>query len=1134
MKNKLLHLIKIGMYYSMMGFMLQVILLSTVLAVNTSAQDVKSVRDIYISLDINNLDAIQAFEAIESKTNYKFAYEKRMINRDVRINYKADNQSLAEILTQISKITNLKFRQVNNNIDVKRINRNEKKVERVEIMTQTRTITGKVTAFDTDEGLPGVNVVEKGTSNGTVTDLDGNYSLAVKEGSTLVFSSVGYTSEEVEVGGRSVIDLTMTQDIQQLQELVVVGYGTQTRADITSAVSTVKGKDIENIPVTAVDAMLQGKAAGVQVVQNSGAPGAENYVRIRGNSSLLGQNRPLYIVDGVQMNNITSTGLSNGGQLPTTTNDINPNDIESMEILKDAAATAIYGARASNGVILITTKRGKQGATKFSFDAYTGVQEVWKKLDLLNAEQYVDLREEAIANEVALTGQSFATPSWLRVTGIDTDWQNEIFRTALISDYNFSANGGNDKTKFFISAGYFDQKGTIIEQAYNRANLRINLDHKVNDKIKMGLNFTTSLSNNDQVFADFDTRNPLAAALVFNPNLPVRNEDGSYAQDPLNEVPNPVQLAEDITFNSKQKRVLGNVFAEYDIIENLSLRTTLSVDFLQDRQQRFAPTTVTGFEFGEAVGGNFEQFLWNSETTLTYKKIINNKHDITAMAGISFLEREEYLLRTSGNNPGTNIINTIAVSNFTGIENYLTTYGLLSYFGRVNYTFDNKILLMASLRVDGSSRFDPDQRYGYFPAASAGYRLSEESFMDGLTFIDDLKFRASFGITGNQDIFTDDFPSLAKYSPGNDYASSWPGIAQSSLANPLLTWESTTQFNFGIDLSVLNSRINLMADIYRKTTNDLLFRLPMPWSSGYEDTFDNIGSMVNEGLELVIGTENIRGAFTWSSNFNIAYNRNEITMLPYFDPENPTASDFSQQQPDGLGTDGTRTVFRMGESFGSFYGYKVLGVDPNTGFIQYENVDGSVDDDGDPSLGISDRQIFGNALPLHTGGFTNNFAYKNFDLNVFMQWSYGNDIYNQTAAALNNMTDFYNQSANVLNRWQEPGDITDVPIALVTDPTGFAATGANNREISSRFLEDGSFLRLKNVTLGYNVPATLLNRFNLSSLRLYVSGRNLLTFTDYTGFDPESQNTSVQSAVGVDYLVQPQPRTYIVGLNLQF
>jgi len=377
MKNKLLHLIKMGMYYSVMGFMLQVILLQTVLATNSSAQDVKSVREIYISIDLNNLDPIQAFEAIESKTNYKFAYEKRMINRSVKINYKASNQSLAEILTEISKVTNLKFRQVNNNIDVKKINSKERKnVERVQIMTQTRTINGKVTAADAEGGLPGVNVVEKGTNNGTVSDINGDYSITVGEGATLVFSSVGYTTEEVVVGNRSVIDMTMIADIQQLQELVVVGYGQQTRADITSAISTVKGKDIDNIPVTAVDALLQGRAAGVQVVQNSGAPGAENYVRIRGNSSLLGQNRPLYIVDGVQMNNITANDLSNGGQLPTTTNDINPNDIASMEILKDAAATAIYGARASNGVILITTKRGQEGATKFTFDAYTGVQEV--------------------------------------------------------------------------------------------------------------------------------------------------------------------------------------------------------------------------------------------------------------------------------------------------------------------------------------------------------------------------------------------------------------------------------------------------------------------------------------------------------------------------------------------------------------------------------------------------------------------------------------------------------------------------------------------------------------------------------------------------------------------------------------
>ena len=1000
-----------------------------------------------------------------------------------------------------------------------------------------KTITGRVTDLSTNEGLPGVNILVKGTTIGTITDVEGNYRLTVPDDAeTLVFSSVGYISEEILIGNQTTINLEMAPDIQSLSEVVVVGYGTQSRKEITSAVSSVRSEDIQNVPVTGVDALLQGRAAGVQVVQNSGTPGAENYVRIRGNGSLLGQNRPLYIVDGVQMNNITTNVLDAGGQLTTSTNDINPNDIESIEILKDAAATAIYGARASNGVVLITTKRGSEGKAKFDLDVYTGTQQVWRQLDLLNGPQYVDLRTEAINNSNALLGQNAPIPEFLSGTGANTDWQDQIFRRAPITDANLSMSGGGDKTTFFISLGHFNQQGTIINQGFKRTNARINIDHQATDRLKVGNSLTLSYSRNDRVFTGFNSNNPIAAALVYNPNFPVYNEDDSYFQDPNGEIPNPVQIAEEITFFSKQKRVLGNVFAEYKILDGLTFKTSLGIDYLDDQQQRFIPNTIIGFQNGaEATAANFEQLLWSIENTLTYSKQFGSQHSLTALLGYSVLEREETLLRAGGTLAGSNIITTVAISNPRAPDNYITNYGLVSYFGRANYNYDDRYLASATLRADGSSRFGANNRFGYFPSASLGWRISGESFMENIPFISDLKLRASYGIVGNQEGLSGDFPSLATYGTGNDYLSNFPGIAQQSIPNADLTWEESTQINLGLDATFFDNRVNVIADVYQKNTDKLLFFRQLPWSSGFsQDNGSNIGRMENKGIELALTTLNVVGDFNWTTSFNISFNRNEITSLPDYDPENPLGSDFSQQQPSGLGTDGTRTVFRVGEPFGSFYGYKVLGVDPQTGYIIYENLDGSTNDDGEPTLGISDRQIFGNALPLHTGGLTNEFSYKGFTLSVFMQWSYGNDVYNQTAAVLENMTGFFNQNTDVLRRWQQPGDQTDIPIALFSDATGLAAVGANNREISDRFLEDGSFLRVKDIRLGYSFDSEFAERLFLRNLNIYGSVRNAFTFTDYSGFDPESQNNSVVTAVGVDYLEQPQPRTFIIGINVGF
>ncbi|MCM5663175.1 TonB-dependent receptor [Galbibacter mesophilus] len=1097
-----------------------------------------------VTLNLEDVNLEKALEELESLTKYKFLYNVNKIDPSQKVTIKANNTPLDRVLDGMFKNTKIYY-QVKSKQIVLLVNE-EFKSSAIDNMSgmpakmsSVQQVVEGVVTDNKNVPLPGVSVIEKGTTNGVVTDFEGKYSITLKsDKATLSYSYIGFRTKDIVVNNQSTINVKLEEETQSLDEVIVIGYGTQKRGQLTTSVASVSGDDVKNFPVTSADVLLQGRASGVQVVQNSGAPGAENYVRIRGNGSLLGQNRPLYIVDGVQMNNITTNVLDAGGQLTTSTSDLNPNDIESMEILKDAAATAIYGARASNGVVLITTKRGKSGKTRFQLNSYTGLQEVPNELDLLNGRQYVDFINESIANDNAILNTNTPVPDFIEYTGINTDWQDEVFRTAPITDVNLSMTAGGEKTKYYVSLGMFDQKGTIRNQAYNRVNARINVDHQATTKLKIGNSLTLSYSDNDRVFTDFNSLNPLASALVFNPNFPVYNEDGSYFQDPnnLDPVGNPVQLAEEITFNSKQKRVLGNFYAEYNILQGLDFKTTFGVDYLQDRQQRFIPNTIEGFGAGaEATGANFEQTLWSFENTLTYNKMFGEKHSLNALLGFSILEREEYLLRAGGSLAGSNIVTTIAISTPTPPNNYITNYGLVSYFSRVNYSFDNKYLLGASLRADGSSRFGEDNRFGYFPSASVGWRISEEGFMENANWLTDLKIRGSVGVTGNQEGLSGDFPSLALYGTGQDYLSTFPGIAQTSIANPSLTWEETTQYDLGLDLTMFNGRVNITADVYHKFTDKLLFFRQLPWTSGFQqDNGSNIGKMENKGLELAFSTVNIDGDFRWTSDFNISFNQNEITELPDFDPNDPIGSDFSQQQPDAFGTDGTRSVFRVGESFGSFYGYKVEGVDPDNGNIIYENLDGSVDEDGNPTIGISDRQIFGNALPIHTGGFTNNFSYKNLELSIFMQWSYGNDIYNQTAAVLESMTGFRNQSTDILNRWQSPGDITNIPQARFTDPTGLAAVGANNREISDRFLEDGSYLRIKDIRLSYTLPFSSFTNLDSGSVNLYVAVRNAFLFTDYSGYDPESQNNSVVTAVGIDYLVQPQPRTFLTGFTLEF
>ncbi len=817
-----------------------------------------------------------------------------------------------------------------------------------------------------------------------------------------------------------------------------------------------------------------------------------------------------------------------------------------MEILKDGAATAIYGSRGSNGVILITTKRGKTGKAKFNFDAYTGIQEVYKKFDLLNGTDQKTLIREAIANRNAIRpSNNQINPDadelgeFLALSG-NTDWQDEIFRVAPISNYNLSLSGGSDKLKSFISLGIFNQDGNLIGQEFNRYNGRINLDYDATDKLKIGTSITYSNSYNRRVGSDFSGVSVLASAMMRTPNLPVFNDQGVYSLDPLgnNGVENPVMLANDIILENRQKRLIGNLYADYSILPGLTFRTVFGFDNLQEDNNRFEPSYITrrqGNNLGQATMN--DDFTWISDNTLNYMKEIGN-HRFNVLGGFGLQKNRFRGLTAGGTNTPSDLITNAGVTQPFNPGNPISEWRLLSFFGRGSYSFMDRYVVELSFRRDGSSRFGSNKQYGNFPAVSFAWRVIEEPFMQNFTFLSDLKFRAAYGVTGNQEGVSN-FAARALYSGGANYDNR-PGIRQSAVPNADLGWEATKTSNIGVDVSVMDGRINLSADAYIKETDDLLFPRDLPWTSGYWNIpLANIGSMENRGLEFMLNTINTTGDFKWNTDFNIAFNRNKITSLP-----NNAVVIF--ELPDAFSVEGPYQRYTVGEPVGSFYGYRIDGIfardtdvpewlrtgDANTHFYGGYPIVHDADENG--LLNREDHVLIGNALPLHTGGITNNFAYKNFELNVFMAWSYGNDIYNVTRAVLESMTDEVNQLATVSNRWRNQGDVTDIPRALYLNSSvrdGFSFTDSN-----SRFIEDGSFLRVRNATVAYNLPSNLLDRINVSSARVYLSGQNLFTFTNYSGLDPENQNTGggLRPTLGSDYLTQPQPRIYMVGVNLGF
>lgn len=940
-------------------------------------------------------------------------------------------------------------------------------------------VSGTIT--DTS-GLPliGVTVVEKGTNNGTISDAKGHYSLNVGSGATLVFSFVGYDTQEAVVAGRSVVNVTMTQSNINLDQVVVVGYGSQMKKDVTGAISSISAQDVADRPIVNAAQALQGQAAGVNVYAPSGKPGSSMAVSIRGNTSLNAVNDPLYVVDGVILRNIDF---------------LNPQDIDSFSILKDASSAAIYGASGANGVVIITTKKGLSGKGRINFNSYTGVSSLAKKVGVLNNAQY-----KALMTELGYTDNSTT----------DTDWQAETFGQGQERNMQLSISGGTAGNTYYASLGYQNAQGIVAPANYDRYSLRLNLDNDV----RSWLHLSTNLNYVNSGYVDVADNAGVArggtilSALTSPPTIGILNADGTYTSNPnKGGWENPISAAFGPDQKSAEHRIIGNVTAQLGLTPEISFRSNVGTEVQSNRWDYFLDPYKTDYgrsNKGLGRSSSFQRSVWLWENTLHYSKQME-EHAFKALVGTtmqsslyqsSYLEARDY--------PNASVPTLNAAATRVSLSTSKAEWSKRSYLGRVNYGFRDTYLLTANLRYDGSSRFAPENRYGLFPSVSGAWRISQEGFWKQNGTVSDLKLRLGWGKTGN-DEGIGDYNYYSLFRPNGT-----GGFALVNLAKPELTWETTTQSNIGLDAVLWKNRLTFTMDLYNKTTNDLLVSVQAPPSSGFPAQVYNVGTIENKGIELGITSLVVDKAVKWFVNANVTSNKNNVVSLGDYTKSLTYGSIYER---------GDAIRVEPGKPLGSFYGLVSLGVDPATGNIKYQ------DTNNDGTINASDRTFIGYAQPDYTFGLTNRVNWKNFELNVFIQGVQGNELFNASRVELESMNDSKNQSTAVLDRWTTAGQVTDIPKAIKGSTT--------NTQISSRFVEDGSYIRVKTVSLTYNFDRSMLNKFSVGSLSIYATAQNLFTLTNYSGFDPEvSQYQGNGPAMGVDYGTYPQSRSFIVGCNI--
>lgn len=1007
------------------------------------------------------------------------------------------------------------------------------------LKAQTKEISGTVTSKD-GEALIGASILVVGTTNGTTTDIEGHFKLTISTPKPkLRISFVGYNDVTIDVNNQTQFDIVL-ESSSVLDEVVVVGYGTVKKSDLTGAVSSLKSDQLNPGANISVDQMMQGRASGVQITQSSSEPGGGLSIRVRGSSSINASNEPLYVIDGFPIDNsanlsagdattfsTVNTGTNNTPKNPL--NSLNPADIQSIEILKDASATAIYGSRGANGVILITTKKGNSDGLSVNYNAYYGTQHIAKRMNILDAQQYMQYFN-GLASD--LGQQPIFSASDITSIGAGTDWQAQVFRTAPIMDHNISLSGGSKKTSIYTSLNYFNQEGIVKNTGINRYIGRVNLESNISDKIKVGINLNSSLILDRNTLDGVNTNEnggPVYTSILYDPTEKIYDENGNLTVSPNNTINNPVSLILGVSSKNETNRALGNAFISWKVVEGLTAKLNVGSDRTQSRRDIYNSTLTR--RGGPVKGaGDITTFNRNSqlaEYTMTYDKALNENHVFNILGGITYQKFQTRMFGGSITGFPTDALKTdnfgLGNTNNDALRSNHEENTLLSYLGRINYNLYDKFLFTASIRADGSSRFGANNKYGYFPSFAFGYKLTNEDFLPKA--FDELKFRASWGQTGNQEI--GNYASQLTFGSG-------PGAVFNNIitttviplriANPDLKWETTAQFNVGLDGSLLNGRISGTLDYFHKKTTDLLFDLPLPRASGYSSILSNVGSVENKGFEVFLTSVNIhKKDFKWSTTFNFTTIKNKVLDLGRID----------QIVTGNIQSTGNTVIIKKGYPLASYYGYTVDGIyqsveeikasaEPNAkpGFPKIRDLN------NDGKITTADQSVIGNPFPKFTFGFQNSFSYKNFKLDAFIQGSEGADLLNINLIESLYPANFRRNALTelALDRWTTTNTDAKWPSQINSNSYG-------GSKINTLVLQDASYIRLKNVQLSYQVP--LKDNKTIKSLRVYVTGQNLYTWTNYIGFDPEA-NSFGGSNIRVDYSSYPLAKSYIFGLNVGF
>lgn len=981
------------------------------------------------------------------------------------------------------------------------------------LFAQAKTYTGIVTDSK-GESLIGVSVLLKGTTIGSITDVNGRFSLQTDiNHPVLEFSYVGYISQEINVANTQPLIVKMIEANKQLNEVVVVGYGTQRKKDITGSVSVIRTEDISSLPVPSISDAMQGRAAGVQVI-SSGTPGSDATLRIRGTGTI-NSSDPLIVIDGLPV----SGGL----------NQINMDDVASLQVLKDASATAIYGSRGANGVVIITTKNGSgtNGVSKLNFDFSYSIQQNTNMIHMLNAEQWATLHNEMMTNAGLVTNPAYADPASL---GTGSDWLGALFRTAPMQNYSLSYANSTDKSNLYISGNYLNQDGIVINTGYQRFTFQINSDTKVTDFLKFGNNIT--LNHDLKTSGNYSIQNAMLAL----PTQPILHDDGTYSgpvAQPIfdGNIVNPIGLAKTVDNATNGYNLMGSVYAEISLYKGLKFKTTLGLQANLWDSRTWAPK----YSWDTSINPSsylFQQYnkniTWLWDNLLTYDAVFG-KNRLNVMAGTSAQENRYNYINASRTDFASDLTQQLTNGNPQTATNGGSTssWALFSLMGRINYSYADKYLATATLRRDGSSRFGSGNKYGLFPSGSFAWRISEEDFFKSIHFVNDLKIKLGYGITGNQEIGNYSFASSLNTYNYNFNGTLVPAVIPTVMPNPFVQWEQQKQTNIGFDATVLNQRVNISVDAYLKNTDKMLVPMVVPVSTGYSDIYVpsiNAGQMQNKGIELTISTQNMKGAFVWNTDFNVSFNQNEVISI----------NDTVPMSTGSIGLNYNLAMIKAGLPVNEFYGFvtdgifqtqaevdnhalQVPGADPynrtSPGDIRFKdlNNDGVIND--------KDRTYLGSPNPTFIFAMNNYFSYKGFDLSIFLQGVAGNKIFNANRLWSEAMDVAQNQTVATLGRWTGEGTSNTMPRAVFNDPN-------KNTRPSDRYIEDGSYLRIKNVTLGYHLPEKLLKKYKISTAKIYLAGQNLLTFTKYTGFDPEVGTN------GIDNNVYPVTRTFTLGINL--